>query len=109
MRGVYVLHFDHVLTVYKRSMINSYGDPQHYVGISKDVENRIMMHRIGRGSAKTRRMFQAGIFFSETMLDIPRNIKNEQWVTKYVKDYCGVCLLLGEPDLERAAGVAPPL
>lgn len=70
-----------------------YGGPIHYVGKSKDMDTRIMFHRIGHGSRKTVAFWQEHIWFSETKLDVPDTVDWEEYVTWTPEKFCGVCLL----------------
>lgn len=92
MQAVYILHFDIPTEDWKFPYSNRFGGNLHYVGIAEDVKRRVMQHKRGKGSSKTKAAYDSGVSFTASVFKMDNNSDNERYVTINVEKYCPYCL-----------------
>jgi len=83
MGTVYILHLD--------SKLN--GHAQHYIGFTRQLENRLFHHRKGSGAKFTKAANEAGIQYS-IAADWPgtRNLERAMKNNRNHKQFCHICM-----------------
>lgn len=91
MIGTYILHFDRPLTEEEKWVQPFYGDQQHYIGFSNELDKRLAKHMRGGGSVITRKVFLLGIPMK--IGRILENLNLEEGIEEayMVKDMCHIC------------------
>ena len=87
MKGTYIIHFDKKAPF---AFSRQYGDRNHYIGYSKEVEDRVKCHLSGIGSAVTTKMHSLGI--NMRVGKVYDGVNCEAYLTKAnLNEECDIC------------------
>lgn len=88
-KGVYLLHFN---VPVKYDKASQYGDEQHYVGLSENIETRVYQHYSSDGAEMTKAaMTQGNPPVLAAILPGDASPAKERYVQKNVKEFCIIC------------------
>lgn len=86
--GIYIIHFDKPLV----GGLRIYGDEQHYVGKSGNIQERLAQHFRGSGSKNTKLAIDQGIIMLVGFtVNCPDTTELERYYTKRCRQYCEFC------------------